>query len=243
MESRFESKLGYTWQVRLVARSAAADTPRRPLLALPSRRNLNHYDPWEYVQRDISTKMAKQLVHSLSTDLKICEDVDKDRRRRWSDVSGFILGSQDCFPIYSRFKIQDQKGPLTLSDAVMSLASPISPNCRVPGGEIPPRPPRWALRTPTAQPVGALRAPPVCTALPSQPSTPLWAQLHSVLESRPARPAAPPPQCSLVLPALGCVVRATSTGVSPSGSSRAQHMGSLKPKRRWHTVRAGVGEG
>lgn len=83
--------------------------------------------------------------------------MDKDRRRRWSDESSFILGSQDCSPVYSRFKIQERKGPLTLPDAVMSLSSPISPSCRVPGGtlqlgEIPLRPPRWALRTPTARP-------------------------------------------------------------------------------------------
>lgn len=27
----------------------------------------------------------------------MCEDMGKDQKGRWSDVSSFILGSQDCF--------------------------------------------------------------------------------------------------------------------------------------------------
>ena len=155
---------------------------------------MNHYDPWKYVQKDILTKKAKQFVHSNYTDLKICEDVDKDRRRRWSDESSFILGSQDCSPVYSRLKIQEQKGPLTLSDAVMSLPSPISPSCRVPGGDIPPRPPRWALRTPTAQPwapSGPCRCALLCPAGPPLPRGP-----SSTLCWRAARQGQPQPLLS-----------------------------------------------
>ena len=119
-----------------------------------------------------------------------------------------------------------------LSGAVVNLSSPVAPSCRVPGGEIPPRPPRWALRTPTAQPRGRPQGPAcvhrACPAGPPFPhgpsSTPCWRVGW-------ARPAVPPPLCSLVLPALRRVVQATSTGVSASGSSHTRYMWSLKPKR------------
>ncbi|XP_036714081.1 uncharacterized protein LOC118898168 [Balaenoptera musculus] len=67
---------------------------------LPFQQNLNHFDPWKYVQKHVLTKKAKSFVRSDSTDVTTCEDVDRAQRGRWGD-----------------------KGPLTLSDAVTNLSS------------------------------------------------------------------------------------------------------------------------
>lgn len=122
--------------------------------------------------------------------------------------------------------------------------------------EIPPRPLRWALETPTARPtVGILRAP-ATLSLAQQPLP-----VHRLLLSSwsPVAPQGPAPASSRravlarlaalpssVLPRASClpllrqaVVRATSTVVSPSRSLCTCYVGSLKPEMGQHVCNGG----
>ena len=144
-----------------------------------------------------------------------------------------------------------------MSDAVTNLSSsPLAQLQHRRRYEIPPRPLRWALETPTARPpVGILRAP----ATLSLAQQPLPARTLLLSSWSPVALRGPAPAASwraaqarlaalpsLVLPRASCppllrraVVRATSTVVSPSRSLCARHVGSLKPETRQHVCDGG----